>query len=290
MNTIQLIAPSFNPKIIQQGGSFNPTAATYEAWRKDLESLAAICQKYPNITNSLFADDPVYSHSVAYRHADWCEMARQRDTLVKTFLKDVGSDQTKYAVNSVQNLLNEAERNSDGYIGDEMQTVLFDRAAWTKKNTQQYKTQFGLTDADIETKVFAPLAGKLGELKSKIESDASSVAATLPKFSDAALEGVVKRRIAADYPGGQVLKIGLDSANWSLRDGKENIGSNSNGTQYYLKIKGAYRIRTGRALVRLPNQPFCQTRYIELIQSKKGTGFEAAWASVETRGKFVKCQ
>lgn len=290
MNTIQLIAPSFNPKIIQQGGSFNPTPATYEAWRKDLASLAAICQKYPNVTNTPFADDPVYSHSVAYRHADWCEMARQRDTLIKGFLKDVGSDQTKYAVNSVQILLNEAERDSDGYIGDELQTVLFDRAAWMrKKDLQQYKTQYGLTDAEIETKVFTPLAGKLGELKSKIESDGSNLAATLPKISDAALEGVVKRRIAADYPGGQVLKIGLDSANWSVRDGKENIGSNSNGTQYYLRIKGAYRIRTGRALVRLPNQPFCQIRSIELIQGKKGAGFEAAWARVETRGKFVKC-
>lgn len=289
MNTIRLIASSFNPKIIQQGGSFNPKPATYEAWRKDLESLAAICQKYPNITNTPFADEPTYSSSVRYRHADWCEMARQRDTLIKGFLKDVGSDQTKYAVNSVQNLLNEAERDSDGYIGDELQTVLFDRAAWTRKNLQQYKTQFGLTDAEIETKVFLPLAGKIGELKSKIESDGSNLAATLPKFSDAALAGVVKRRVTADYPGGQVLKIGLDSANWSVRDGKENIGSNSSGTQYYLRIKGAYRIRTGLALVRLPNQPVCQIRYIELIQSKKGAGFEAAWARVETRGKFVKC-
>lgn len=290
MNTIDLIAPSYNPKIIRQGGSFNPTPATYEAWRKDLEALAAVCRKYPNITNTPFADDPVYSHSVRYRHADWCEMARQRDTLIKGFLKDVGSDQTKYAVNSVQILLNEAERDSEGYIGDELQTVLFDRAAWAKKNLQQYKTQFGLSEAEVEKSVFTPLAGKLGELKSKIETDGANLAPTLPKFSDAALEAVVKRRVAADYPGAQVLKVGLDGANWSVRDGKENIGSNSNGTQYYLRIKGAYRIRTGRALVRLANQPFCQIRYIELIQSKKGAGFEAAWARLETRGKFVKCQ
>lgn len=129
MDTIRLMAHAFNPKINQSGGSFNPTPATYEAWRKDLESLAAICQKYPNVTNTEFADDPVYSHSVAYRHADWCEMARQRDTLIKGFLKDVGSDQTKYSVNSVQILLNEAERDSDGYIGDELQTLLFNRAS-----------------------------------------------------------------------------------------------------------------------------------------------------------------
>jgi len=204
-------------------------------------------------------------------------------------LKDVGSDQAKYAVNSVQHLLNEAERNPDGYVGDELQIVLFDRAAWAKKNLQQYKTQFGLTDAEIETKVFTPLTGKIGELKAKIESDSLTPAPPLPKFSDAALEATVKRTFATAYPGGQVLKIGLDSANWSLRDGRENIGSNSNGTQYYLRIKGAYRIRTGRAIVRLPNQPSCQIRYIELTQTKKGAGFEAAWAMVEKRGKFVKC-
>ena len=290
MDTIQLVAHTFNPKINQQGGSFNPTPATYEKWRKDLEALAAICQKYPNVTNTEFADDPVYAQDVRYRHADWCEMARQRDTLIKGFLKDVGSDQTKYSVNSVQSLLNEAENNSDGYIGDELQMVLFDRAAWMrKKDLQQYKTQFGLTDQEIETKVFKPLAGKLGEIKAKIESDASSVAPTLPKFSDAALEAIVKRRIAADYPGAQVLKIGLDGANWSVRDGRRNIGSDSLGTEYYLRIKGAYRIKTGRALVRLPNQPFCQIRYIELTQPKKGAGFDAAWAMVEKRGKFVKC-
>jgi len=288
--TIQMIAPSFNPKIVRASGSgFNPTPATYEAWRKDLEALAVICQKYPNLTNQPFADEPTYASSISYRQADWCEMARQRDTLIKGFLKDVGSDQAKYAVNSVQHLLNEAERNPDGYIGDELQIVLFDRAAWSKKNLQSYKTQFGLTDAEIETKVFTPVAGKIGELEAKIESDSSNPAPPLPKFSEPALAATVKRTFATGYPGGQVLKIGLDSANWSVRDGKENIGSNSNGTQYYLRIKGAYRIRTGRAIVRLPNQPSCQIRYIELTQTKKGAGFEAAWAMVEKRGKYVKC-
>lgn len=290
MNTIRLLAASFNPKIIEHGGSFDPTPATYEKWRKDLEALAVICQKYPNITNSPSADDPIYSHSVAYWHADWCRMAQQRDTVIKGFLKYAGSDQTKYAVNSVQILLNEAERDPNGYISNELQTLLFDRAAWMKKNTQNLKTQFGLTDQDIEAKVFAPLAGKLGEVKSKIESDGSNVAPTLPKFTDVALEAVVKRRVADNYPGARVLKVGLDSANWSVRDGRRNIGSDSNGTEYYLRLKGAYRIRTGLALIRLPNQLSCQVRYIELTQPKKGAGFDQAWAMVETKGKFVKCQ
>lgn len=289
-NTIRMIAPSFNPKIVRGSGtSFNPTPATYEAWRKDLTALASICQKYPNLTNEPFADEPTYESSISYRQADWCEMARQRDTLIKGFLKDVGSDQTKYSVNSVQNLLNEAERQPDGEIGDELQVLLFNRAAWSKKNLESYKTQFGLTDADIETKVFTPLAGKFSELKERIESDSLKPGAPLPKFSDPSLAATVKRTFTTAYPGGQVLKIGLDSANWSLRDGNRNIGSNSAGTQYYLRIKGAYRIRTGVAIVRLPNQPYCQSRYIELTQPKKGAGFDAAWAMVETKGKYVKC-
>jgi DNA-binding TFAR19-related protein (PDSD5 family) len=290
MDTIRLLAHSFNPKIGDQGGSLDATAATREKLRKDLEALAAICQKYPNITNSPLAEDPIYAGSINYWHGDWCRMAQQRDQAIKNFVKYVGLDQTKYTVNGIQSLLNEAERNPDGYIGDELQTLLFDRAAWMKKNTEQYKNQFGMTDAEIEKNVFAPLAEKLGALKSKIESDAANLAAPLPKFSDAALETVVKRRVAADYPGGQVLKVGLDSANWSLRDGKRNIGSDSNGTEYYLRLKGAYRIRTGLALIRLPNQPFCQVRYVELTQPKKGAGFDAAWAMAEPRGKFVRCQ
>lgn len=288
--TIQLVAPSFNPKILRGSGSgFNPTPATYEAWRKDLEALAVICQKYPSLTNQPFADEPTYANNINYRQGDWCEMARQRDTLIKGFLKDVGSDQLKDQVTSVKVLLNEAERNPDGYIGDELQTVLFDRAAWSKKLFQSYKTQFGLTDAEIETKVFTSHAGKIGELKAKIESDSLNPGPPLPSFSDAALAGVVKSTFAKGYPGGQVLKVGLDSANWSVRDGRQNIGSNSAGTQYYLRIKGAYRIRTGRAIVRMPNQPYCQIRYIELTQPKKGAGFDAAWAMVESRGKYVKC-
>ena len=286
--TVQKLEQFYNPKAMDMKGSGLDDEGRKKA-SVELAELDRICRtKYPNIEN----DKPINPRAevlINERYGDQCAIAREREPLLKKAKARFLALDAERETHSWSLDINPLSGENGYEVSDKLQTLIYDRAAWEKKNIEYIRKKYAAAGETMPADAFAALYKIADELKAKIEADAPTRSWEQSKFKDAALEGVVKRRIAADYPGGQVLKIGLDSANWSLRDGKENIGSNSSGTQYYLRIKGAYRIRTGRALVRLPNQSFCQIRYIELIQSKKGAGFEAAWAMVETRGKFVKC-
>jgi hypothetical protein len=54
-SSVNTLAHAYDPKF-RTDASFTPNAATYEKWRRDLEALDAICQKYPNLTNRPGAD------------------------------------------------------------------------------------------------------------------------------------------------------------------------------------------------------------------------------------------
>lgn len=59
----------------------------------------------------------------------------------------------------------------------------------------------------------------------------------------------------------------------------------------YRTTKGAYRYKLGLALVKLPNQPFCQIRDFQVQQDKVGAGHAAArlHRPLGYTGIFVKC-
>ena len=285
MTTVKILANAYNPQFYDHGDSYTGNAANQEAWRKDLEALAAVCRKYPNITNG----NSQALQSIEEFPADVCKLAEQRVSVIQKTKNKLGDMSADQEVRRWAMKLDEAANNSEGLITDELQMLLYNRAAWEQKYLKNLKKTYTERGAQMSPEVLKPLDEYAAGIKAKIESDAAGREWEKPRTADAALEALAKRRVAADYPGGQVLKIGLDGANWSVRDGRENIGSNSNGTQYYLKIKGAYRIKTGRALVRLPNQPLCQIREFQVTQSKAGAGFGASNASIAGAGIFVKC-
>lgn len=287
MKTVNILAHTFDPKFQQGGGGFISEAATYEEWRKDLEALAAVCRKYPNLTND--ANPPSYWKDVISKNpADVCRLAEQRTSLLQKMRNKVGDMSADNEVRSWAYKLDQAVKNSEGWIEDELQMLLYERAAWETTYLKNLKKQYANTGAVWSPEVLKPLDEFAAQTKAKIESDAAQRDWEKPNFTDAALEALAKRRLAADFPGAQILKTGMTFTTWKEMDTKSLIGSDSTW-KYYKITPGAYRYKMGLALVKMPNRPGCQIREFQVTQQKAGAGFGAARASLGGAGIFVKC-
>lgn len=287
MGTIQRLAHTYNPKFQQMGGPFISNAATYEEWRKDLEAVAAVCQKYPNLTNP--TDNPTYWEDAISKHpADVCKIAEQRTAMLRKIKTVVGDMSADNEVSSWAYKTEQAMDNSEGWVEDELQILVFDRAAWERTYLKNLKKKYTDIGEVMSPEVLQPLDEYVARLKAKIESDATTREWENPNFTDAALEALAKRRIAADFPGAQILKTGMTFTTWKEMD-TESLAGTAGNWRFYKITPGAYRYKMGLALVKMPNRPLCQIREFQVTQQKAGAGFGAAKASLGGAGIFVKC-
>lgn len=282
---VRTLAHAYDPKF-RQDASFTDNAATYEKWRKDLESLNAICQKYPNLTNRAGAD----ADNISQNLGDWCKLAEQRTAVLAKMKTTVGAHYAGSSVQSWTNKINSAMRNRNGYVKDELQMLLYDRAAWEQKEFQSIKRSYADAGEPVPPNLFAGLDNKVNEFKAHIERDAPTRSWTQPPYTDAALEGMARKAYPAQHPGVKVFKTGMTFTTWKAMDDTSLVGS---GTDYklYRTTKGAYRYKLGLALVKLPNQPFCQIRDFQVQQDKAGAGYSAPKLHLPLgyTGIFVKC-
>lgn len=281
-NTISSLASTYNPKF-NTAASITASAAAYEKMRVDLESLDAICQKYPNLTNRSDADET----SIGNNPADWCRMAAERDTLLENLKGRVAGHRGNQNSTRWINKINEAMRQPNGRVKDELQTLLFDRPTWEQKEMAGFIKRYEVRGTPPE---FARLFKKADEFKAQITRDAQNRSWTPPPYSDTALEALVKRSYAEQFPGIKVYKIGMTFTTWKSMDDTSLIDIGSD-YKLYKTTFGAYRYKLGLALVKLPNQPLCQIRDFQVQQNKAGAGYSAAKVSLPIgySGIFVKC-
>ncbi|MGZ8845716.1 MAG: hypothetical protein ACXW3C_04550 [Pyrinomonadaceae bacterium] len=281
-----ILAHAYDPKFRQDASGITDKPATYEKWRTDLEALDALCQKYPNLTNRPGAD----ADNIRQNPADWCKLASQRTAVINKMKATVGGHYAGTAVQSWTNKINSAMRDRNGSIKDELQMLLYDRAAWEQKELQNIKKTYADAGESVPPNLFASLDEKVNELKAQIERDAPTRSWTQPPYTDAALEAMARRAYPAQSPGVKVFKTGMTFTTWKAMDDTSLVGS---GTDYklYRTTKGAYRYKLGLALVKLPNQPFCQIRDFQVQQDKAGAGYTAAKLHLPLgyTGIFVKC-
>lgn len=284
MRTVKILANAYNPQFYDHGDSFTGNAADHQAWLKDLEALAVFCRKYPNITNG----NSKAQQSIEDFPADVCKLAEQRVSVIQKTNNKLGDKSADQEVRSWAMKLDEAAKNAEGLITDELQMLLYNRAAWEQMYLKNLKKTYTERGAVMPPVVFKPLDEFATGIKAKIESDAERREWEKPNFTDAALEALAKHRFSVDFPGVQVLKTGMTFTTWKVEDTKSLIGSDSTW-KYYKITPGAFRYKLGLALIKMPNRPMCQIRGFQLTQHKAGGGFGAAKASVAEAGIFVKC-
>lgn len=287
MRTVEILANTYDPKFMERGDSFTGSAADHQAWLKDMEALAAICRKYPNLTNPQYSSS-YGSDAISHSPIDICKLAEQRTSVVQRTKNKLGDKSATQEIGSWSMKLDEAMQNSEGLIDDELQLLLYERAAWEQMYLKNLKKKYTERGAVMSPEVFKPLDEYAAAKKEKIESDAAQREWEKPNFTDAAMEALAKRRFAVDFPGIQVLKTGMTFTTWKEMDKTSLIGSDSTW-KYYKTTPGAYRYKLGLALIKMPNRPMWQIRGFQLTQHKAGGGFGAAKASVAEAGIFVKC-
>lgn len=287
-DAIYKLAPVFNSKY-SGGGTFTPDNKFYEALRKDLEGLDAVCQKFTNMTNPPDMAS-YYQGDIKLFPADWCKIAAQRTEILQKAKRSVGDKFAAMDNNSLMIDLGQSLNDEQGYVNDKVQTFLFNRAAWEQSLLPAMRKYYLDPNAAFPTELLKPHEAKIAELKAEIEEDAQTKDWTETKSKDAASEAAARRKFSAEFPGVKILKTGMTDSSWLVQDSKTEIASTNTGWRLYRVNKGAYRYRSGRALIQLPNQPYCQIREFEVTQYKAGAGYGAAQPWVADTGRFVKCQ
>jgi hypothetical protein len=283
--TLVLTARAYDPKY-KEGGSFTIDPSLVEKVRKDLEGLHAVCQKYPNLSLSPDSNPP----SIRNNPADLCKMAENPAEMTAKATVTVAGMRGEEDISRWVRKIAEAMRNPKGYVKDDVQLVLYNRAEWERKELDSVRKEYAGMGNAVPPEVLAPLDAKADELKAKIERDAPTRSWTQPPYSEPALEAMVRKAYPAQYPGVKVFKTGMTFTTWKAMDDTSLVGS---GTDYkvYRTTVGAYRYKLGLALVKLPNQPFCQIRDFQVQQDKAGAGYSAPRLHLPLgyTGIFVQC-
>ena len=285
MILVRTVARGLDPKY-SMSVPFNSEAATYAKWLKDLEALSLVCKKYPNLTSRPGAD----LANIGQNPADWCRIADQRTAVVKRMQVIVAEQRVDSELDLWTHKIDEALRNRDGYVKDEIQRLLYDRAAWEAKELTTARKIYADAGAVIPADAYAKLDEKVAELKAKIDRDAPTRSWTQPQYSDPASEAMAKRAYPSQFPGIKVYKTGMTYTTWKAMDDTSLAGSGT-GYKIYKTTIGAYRYKLGLALVKLPNQPFCQIRDFQVQQDKAGGDYSAPRLNLPLgyTGIFVKC-
>lgn len=282
--TIWQLAPAYDTKFVMDT-NFDPVPAGYAKMLKDMESLAAVCQKYPNLTNPSNAD----ANSIRQRPADWCEMARQRQSMVKKIRLIVANQDIQEHAQGAVTGIDQTLRNWDGYVKDELQMLVYDRAAWERNNLQTAAKRYAEIGEKTPENALSSADETISELKAKIEQDAAGRSWKQPEYKDAALEALVRAAYQKQFPAIKILKTGMTYATWKAYDDTALVGSNSE-YKFYRLDRDKYRQKDGLALVQMPNQTLCQIRVFTLQQTRTGAAFGGAKvAGIGRGGTFVKC-
>lgn len=273
---LRIYAHYYQPDEFSYAGG-NPTSA--DGWQQmtaTLGEIDALCKgKYRGITNF---QQGVKPNDISARYADWCRIADQRLALEPK----IRAGAAKHMLSPSSDILdiNKAIEHSRNLMWDKTQMVLYEPEKWKAKTAADLKQAFADYGTAMPADFFDEIDKKTAELRAVIDKTAPTKSFDQPAHRDAAVERVVKSRIAAKYPGTQIVSIGGSYRSWEKREGADLIRSDTDVKVYRLTVNYYKR---GYALVKMPNRPYCQMR--SWIVRQRGMAVDLGEA-----GEFMKCQ
>lgn len=278
-NALRIFAHYYAPDEFSSAGGTPTTPAGWQELMERLAGVNALCKgKYQGMTNrtpSVAWPGPRKGDLDA-RYGEWCKIADQRLALESR----VRADAAKYMIGlSAVGDINKAIEDRLNHMGDETQTVLYEPEKWKAKRSVELQKSFAEYGTPMPADFFDELDAKASELRAIVDRTAPAKTFVRPGNRDAAVEAVVKRQIAKNYPGTQILDIGGDYPKWERREGADLIRSDTDVKIYKLTVNYYKR---GYALVKMPNRPYCQKR--SWIARQAGMA-----VNVSRGGEFMKC-
>lgn len=247
-----------------------------------LAELDALCKaKYTNLKND---PNSPWKTDVNYQPGTWCEIASKRSELEKPMRMKAANTYLRPLLTTTLSNLDYALKHEKNRTPDETQELLFERAKWKADQSAKFKLKFAEYGVEMPVDFLGEVEKKADQLMSLINQNAPNRSWEKPPYSDASVESFVKTKYAAEpeYKGAKITKIGLDYTTWKQRESLSYIGSDSNFRYYKVEYN---EYKRGWALVKMPNQPFCQAR--EWIVGRKNGGLVIV--SLGGSGIFMKC-
>lgn len=269
-NAVALFYQFYKPELATLKGG--DSANSIKEAMVELAKLDALCKsKYPGIKNDSETD-------WVWRYGDWCEIAANRQDWAQVATGSVAKRIGNF--NSIERDLRDAFNDSEGFVSEDAQKLIYEREAWERRKAAAMAPKFKELGTTIPADFFANVESQADELKKLIDRTAPTRSFDSPPYQDAASQAMARREFARMYPGIQILKIGATYAAGKVYKNALGIPTNQH--------------KTGFALVKMPNRPYCQARQWSFIQTYVGGGRFSApqpnFSSGQSGGIFMKCQ
>ncbi len=219
--------------------------------------------------------------SVDYRFATWCDIAAKRSQLEP--IVRAGIVRTLVNLGYTDENLNFGFSQPDNPVRMETQELIWERAKWRREKIAWLTPKYAEYGVAVPSDATAAGEKRADELKEIVLRDAPNRAYKLPPNRDAAVEAFMRSQFAREYPGAQVLKIGLEYNTWVQRKSLSYVGSDE-FFRYYKVDYNSYK--RGSVLLKLPNRPFCQMQDWVVGRNSKGLVAVAVGGS----GTFMRCE
>ncbi|CAN5369553.1 hypothetical protein BH10ACI2_BH10ACI2_19340 [soil metagenome] len=272
--TVRQFGQFYDPQLNPAGGPVRP-----EEWQKamkDLAELDAVCRQYPGVTDAPNLQPGMMDE----RFSVWCKIAAARVQLEPK----ARAGMAKMLINMgyTEENLNFGFNEPDNPIRMETQELIWNRAKWRAEKTVWLKPKYAQYGTDVPPDAFDGVEKRADQLRAMVERDAPNRSWKQPKYHDAAVESFVKAKFASQFPGSQVVKIGLDYTTWVERKSLTYVASDET-FNYYNVSYNAYK--RGSVLLKIPGRPLCQMQ--EWVVGRGAKGLVAA--GIGGSGTFMKC-
>lgn len=255
-----------------------------DIWKKsmsDLADLDSLCRtRYRGLTDYT---GPGYIRpgSVDYRFGVWCQIAADRVNVEKRARVEV--TKTLISLGYTEENLRWGFSQPDNPVPWETQQLIWDRAKWRAEKIASLRPLYAKYKVDVPADATAIAEARADELKAIVLRDAPGRSYKQPQWRDAAVEAFVRGQLAKEYPGVQVVKIGLDYKTWVVRKNLDYVASDDT-FRYYKVSYNSYK--RGSALLKIPGRPLCQMNEWVVGRGSKGL----VNAGIGGGGVFMRCE
>lgn len=266
-------------KLIVNGSQAYRPPVNEEDWKTTMSELAQLDQlcktKYAGMTNGTPVGEP---DDLDQLPATWCEIAARRVEYQTKGRQMAAGDQFNPILKTMAGKIEELIIDPNQYIKEETQLLMYEREKWRAMQTPKFQKRFTEMGVAMPADFFKYVEAKADEFKIINEQKAPTRSFIMPKQKDAAVEAFVRGRYAAQLKGVQILKLGVDDANWVIH--RSPLGVPLSQTKVV------------RALVKIPNRPFCQEHSTAVEKKYKGgaPGAMSVEGNVGSEGLFMKCE
>jgi hypothetical protein len=276
---IAQFAHFYDPQFNYGGGPARP-----DEWKAAMDQLAALdadCRsRYPGVRD-FQGVTYIKPGDVDYRFSVWCDIAAKRAEIEPRGRSLMAKQMVNMGYTDEN--LNFGFNEPDNPVRMETQELIWNRAKWRNEKLAWLKPKYAEHGAQVPADAFDAVEKRADELKAKVLRDAPNRSYKQPPHHDAAVESFMRGQFATEYPGAQVLKIGLDYNTWVQRKSLSYVGSDEI-FRYYKVSYNSYK--RGTALLKIPNRPLCQTQDWVVGRGAKGLVAVAVGGS----GTFMRCE